>query len=58
MGQGTLEVTTLRQVQTVTNTNIDPLAQTFMLDKAVQLAGVDLWFTARETAACGCRSAK
>ena len=47
VGQGTLEVTTLRQVQTVTNTNIDPLAQTFMLDKAVQLAGVDVWFTAR-----------
>lgn len=47
VGQGTLDVTTYRSVQTVTNTNIDPLAQTFILDKAVQLAGVDLWFTAR-----------
>ncbi len=47
VGQGTLEVTTLRQVQTVTNTSIDPLAQTFTLDNAVQLAGADLWFTAR-----------
>lgn len=47
VGQGTLEVTTYRSVQTVTNTNIDPLAQTFMLDNAVQLAGVDLWFTAK-----------
>lgn len=47
VGQGTLEVTTLRQVQTVTNTAIDPLAQTFTLDNAVQLAGADLWFTAR-----------
>lgn len=58
VGQGTLEVTTLRQVQTVTNTNIDPLAQTFMLDKAVQLAGVDsVDSRPGATAACGCRSA-
>lgn len=47
VGQGTLEVTTLRQVQTVTNTYIDPLAQTFVLDNAKQLAGADIWFTAR-----------
>lgn len=47
VGQGTVEVTTYRQVQTVTHTNIDPLAQTFQLAEAVQLAGVDLWFTAK-----------
>lgn len=50
VGQGTLEVTTYRQVQTVTNTNIDPLAQTFTLDAPVQLAGADLWFTAKGAA--------
>lgn len=47
VGQGTLEVTTYRSVQTVTNTNIDPLAQTFTLDKPAQVAGADLWFTAK-----------
>lgn len=47
VGQGTVEVTTLRQVQTVTDTNIDPLAQTFMLDAPTQVAGIDLWFTAK-----------
>lgn len=47
VGQGTLEITTYRQVQTITHTNIDPLAQTFQLDRAVQLAGADLWFTAK-----------
>ncbi|WP_165064435.1 DUF4815 domain-containing protein [Desulfovibrio sp. ZJ200] len=47
VGQGTLEVTTYRSVQTVTNTNIDPLAQTFTLDAAAQVAGADLWFTAK-----------
>lgn len=47
VGQGTLEVTTYRSVQTVTNTNIDPLAQTFTLDTAAQVAGADLWFTAK-----------
>lgn len=47
VGQGTLEVTTYRQVQTVTHTYLDPLAQTFTLDRAVQLAGADLWFTAK-----------
>ena len=47
VGQGAVEVTTLRQVQTVTDTNIDPLAQTFMLDAPCQIAGIDLWFTAK-----------
>lgn len=50
VGQGTLEVTTYRSVQTVTNTNIDPLAQTFTLDAAAQVAGADLWFTAKGAA--------
>lgn len=47
VGQGTLTATTLRQVQTITSTVIDPLAQTFILDEGVQLAGVDLWFLAK-----------
>lgn len=47
VGQGTLTATTLRQVQTVTSTVIDPLAQTFILDADTQLAGVDLWFVAK-----------
>ena len=49
VGQGSLTTTTLRQVRTVTSTTIDPLAQTFMLDKDTQLAGVDLWFTGKGT---------
>ncbi len=58
VGQGTLEVTTLRQVQTVTNTNIDPLAQTFMWTRRCNWP---VWICGSrpgETAACGCRSAK
>ncbi len=47
VGQGTLEVTTLREVQRVTHTYVDPLAQTFVLDKAAQVCGADLWFTAK-----------
>lgn len=41
--------TTLRQVTTVTwrTVNTDPLAQTFTLEETKQLAGVDLWFTAK-----------
>lgn len=62
VGEGTLEVTTLRRVQniyrhTTTTTTVttvryynpDPLAQTFTLEKSGLLAGVDLWFTARGT---------
>lgn len=47
VGQGSLTATTLRQVQTITSTVIDPLAQTFILDADTQLAGVDLWFLAK-----------
>lgn len=46
VGQGELTVTTLRQVNTITTVWVDPLAQTFVPDRNVQLAGVDLWFTA------------
>lgn len=49
VGQGSLTTQTLRQVTSVTNWYYDPLAQTFALERAVQLAGVDLWFTAKET---------
>ena len=49
VGQGNLTTQTLRQVTSVTNWYYDPLAQTFTLTRAVQLAGVDLWFTAKET---------
>ena len=45
IGQGQLTVQTVRQVTTVTNYIIDPLAQTFMLEKTTQVCGVDLWFT-------------
>lgn len=46
-GQGQLTVQTLRSVTTVTYHRYDPLAQTFTLEKTTQLAGVDLWFTAK-----------
>lgn len=47
VGQGKLTVQTLRQVHTVVNYWVDPLAQTFVLDTAEQICGVDLWFTAK-----------
>ena len=49
VGQGQLTVQTLRQVNTINNIWFDPLAQTFVLDAATQLCGVDLWFTAKDT---------
>ncbi len=48
-GQGQLTVQTLRTVVTTVLTWHDPLAQTFVLDAACQIAAVDLWFTARGT---------
>ncbi|MDR3361323.1 MAG: DUF4815 domain-containing protein [Desulfovibrio sp.] len=48
IGQGQITVQTMRQVTTVTAYHIDPLAQTFALEKTVQVCGVDLWFTAKE----------
>jgi len=47
VGQGMLTVQTLRQVNTVTYSHIDPLAQTFVLDATTQICGVDLYFTAK-----------
>lgn len=47
VGQGQLTVQTLRQVTTVNNYHIDPLAQTFTLEATTQICGVDLWFTAK-----------
>ncbi|MDR3362614.1 MAG: DUF4815 domain-containing protein [Desulfovibrio sp.] len=47
IGQGQLTVQTVRQVTTVTNYHIDPLAQTFALEKTIQVCGVDIWFTAK-----------
>lgn len=49
VGQGSLTTQTLRQIASVTQWYYDPIAQTFTLERAVQLAGVDLWFTAKET---------
>ena len=46
-GQGTLTTQTLRQVTSVTRWYYDPLAQTFVVDEDMQLAGADLWFTAK-----------
>lgn len=60
-GQGTLERRTQQNQTTVTETRwwsppppppviswpIDPLAQTFSIDSAAQISGVDLWFTAK-----------
>lgn len=48
-GQGSLSVTTARQVTTISKSLYDPLAQTFTLTKARQLSGVDLFFTALGT---------
>ena len=46
-GQGQLTVQTLRTVTTTVLTWHDPLAQTFVLNEACQIAAVDLWFTAK-----------
>lgn len=62
-GQGTLERQTWQQQTTVTETlwqsppppisvapvRVDPLAQTFALNAAAQVSGVDLWFVDRPT---------
>lgn len=49
VGQGSLTTQTLRQVTQITRNWYDPVAQTFALTRDAQLAGVDLWFTAKET---------
>lgn len=49
VGLGTLVTDVLQKVTTTTTIryNYDPLAQTFSVDETMQLAGVDLWFTAK-----------
>lgn len=47
IGQGTTQIDTRQLVTTVTTWRYDPLAETFMLDAAQQIAGIDLWFTAK-----------
>ncbi|MFI3271953.1 MAG: hypothetical protein R3Y11_07640 [Pseudomonadota bacterium] len=50
VGQGTLKVRTLQNITTYNTYRwrvyVDPLAQTFTPERDVQLAGVDLWFSA------------
>lgn len=61
-GQGTLEREAWRQQTTITETrwqspppppdpprNLDPLAQTFSLERNTQVSGIDLWFAERPT---------
>lgn len=48
-GSGFLRVETRQVVTTVARARIDPLAQTFTPADFLQLAAVDLWFTARGT---------
>jgi hypothetical protein len=47
VGQGKLTTQVLRQVNTVVNYWVDPLAQTFVAEGNMQICGVDLWFTAK-----------
>lgn len=42
-GQGTVVTNTMRQVQNIMQSYYDPLAQTFMLNEARQLSGVNIW---------------
>jgi hypothetical protein len=51
IGQGTTVVETRRVVTTVVPQRIDPLAETFTLDSAQQISGIDIWFTAAGTSA-------
>lgn len=47
-GQGTLVTNTFQETITTSTWSwwVDPLAQTFTLDRPCQMAGVDMWFTA------------
>ena len=54
IGRGVLNTTELQSLTTIVNTRtldfarrVDPLAQTFMLNARMQIAAVDLWFTAK-----------
>lgn len=44
VGNGSLEVTTLRRVTQVVTRRWDPLAQTFTLNQSRHISGCDLWF--------------
>lgn len=54
-GRGQITVQELRRVQTITTTIVnnferyDPLAETFTLNQAALVSGVDLWFTDKGT---------
>ncbi|MCG5240098.1 DUF4815 domain-containing protein [Azospirillum doebereinerae] len=47
VGNGKITTETRRRVVTITETHVDPLAQTFTLDTTRLLHAVDLWFTAK-----------
>lgn len=49
IGQGMTVIENRQVVTTVNLVKYDPLAETFTLDNAQQISGVDLWFTARGT---------
>ncbi|WP_295455809.1 hypothetical protein [uncultured Thiodictyon sp.] len=54
VGRGAVTIEELRVVNTTINRRLltwtgDPLAQTFILDRRIQLAALDLWFTALGT---------
>lgn len=48
-GQGFIEQSVWQNQTTITETRVDPLAQTFTLEKNTQISGIDLWFTAIPT---------
>lgn len=47
IGQGQLTSQTMRQVHTYQYYKVDPLGESFTLEKDAQICGIDLWFTAR-----------
>lgn len=49
IGQGMTVVETRQAVTTINLVKYDPLAETFTLDSAQQISGVDIWFTAKGT---------
>lgn len=51
IGQGMTVVENRQVVTTINLVKYDPLAETFTLDSAQQISGVDLWFTANGTSA-------
>ncbi|MCW5320551.1 DUF4815 domain-containing protein [Verminephrobacter aporrectodeae subsp. tuberculatae] len=48
-GQGTAVAREVQQVVRIWHQRVDPLAQTLMRDAPEQIAGVELWFTARQS---------